>query len=129
MFTSKDGARKDQESYCIYDDPEMSKVRISIGSNRTADYAKYPPVEYTDLPNELKSVENTGGWPTYWAYLLGKTLKEKWYPKETPEDQVAIDKVEEYAIAYCSILTGEECVVTGTTEPRRNGRTKWCTGF
>ena len=61
MFTSKDGARKDQESYCIYDDPEMSKVRISIGSNRTADYAKYPSVEYTDLLNELKSVENTGG--------------------------------------------------------------------
>ena len=56
-------------------------------------------------------------------------MKEKWYPKETPEDQVAIDKVEEYAIAYCSILTGEECVATGTTEPHviKEGEveTKW----
>jgi hypothetical protein len=131
MFTSKDGARKDRNSYCIYDDSEMSRVTVSIGSNRTDfnDYAKYPPVEYADLPNKLGSVKNIGDWPTYWPFLLGQTLRDKWYQGDIPEEQVTLDNVEKYVIAYCEILTGEECIATGTVNPHtitKDGiETKW----
>jgi hypothetical protein len=55
-------ARKDQETYCIYEDPEMSKATVTIGSNRTSvtDLVDYPPAEYVDLPNKLASVKLIG---------------------------------------------------------------------
>jgi hypothetical protein len=82
------------------------------------DYTKYSPHEITDLPNKLGSIRNILDWPTYWPYLLGQTLRDKWYQGDIPEDQVTLENVEQYVIAYCEILTGVECVATGTSEPK-----------
>lgn len=120
MFIDKDTPRKSQDLNCIYDDPEMSKVTVSIaparnGTNRN-DVDKYPPVTYTH--DSLVNVKLKGGYPIYWAHLVSKTLADKWHPISTPVADMKIDDAEQYAIAYCSILTGKECVVTKTTEPR-----------
>ena len=42
-----------------------------------------------------------------------------------PEDQVTLENVEKYVIAYCEILTGVECMATGTSEPQRKDGTEW----
>lgn len=96
MFTSGNTARKDQETYCIYEDPEMSKATVTIGSNRTSatDLVNYPPAEYVDLPNKLAPVKLIGDWPIYWPYLLGQTLRDKWYRGDMLEDQVTLENIE-----------------------------------
>jgi hypothetical protein len=105
----------------------MSKATITIGSNRTSatDLVNYPPAEYVDLPNKLASVKLIGDWPIYWPYLLGLTLRDKWYQGDMPEDQVTLENVEKYVIAYCEILTGVECTATGASEPQIKDGTEW----
>jgi hypothetical protein len=99
MFTFQDGGKT---------------LTVSIG-NRT-DASLYPPVVYTELPSKLKPIQNVGKWPVYWAYLLGQTLRDAWYKQNVPEEQVELKNVEQYAIAYCHILTGEECIATGSAD-------------
>lgn len=41
-----------------------------------------------------------------------------------PEDQVTLENVEKYVIGYCEILTGVECMATGTTEPQMKDGTE-----
>jgi len=41
------------------------------------------------------------------------------------EDQVMLENVEKYVIAYCEILTGVECMATGTLEPQTKDGTDW----
>jgi hypothetical protein len=42
-----------------------------------------------------------------------------------PEDQVTLENVEKYVIAYYEILTGVECTATGTSEPQIKDGTEW----
>jgi hypothetical protein len=50
---------------------------------------------------------------TYWAYVLGKAMRQ-WHPYSKGREQdVQLEELEEHAIAYLSLLTGEECAATG----------------
>jgi hypothetical protein len=60
------------------------------------------------LPGQVVQIPET-----YWAYLLGKAMRQ-WHPySEGREQDVQLEELQEHAIAYLSLLTGEECATTG----------------
>lgn len=107
-----------------------SGTNLTIKANK-ADVEPYKVdgQAYKDLIIELEFTRMLGDFPkfvegdfpdqgvqipeTYWAYVLGKAMRQ-WHPySESREQDVQLEDLQEHAIAYLSLLTGEECAATG----------------
>ena len=99
-------SKADVEPYKV-DGQAYKDLVAELDSTRMRQDFNGKPLE-GGLPGQVFQIPET-----YWAYLLGKAMRQ-WHPyNESREQDVQLEDLEEHAIAYLSLLTGEECAATG----------------